>query len=73
MSNAFHKPPSYEIKGIDYATEGAVTLNQLYNILDEKADKLDPDSSVSNLYRLFHSADTINFIVGTATNPGMRI
>ncbi|HEY3276053.1 MAG TPA: SpoIIE family protein phosphatase [Syntrophorhabdaceae bacterium] len=70
VSNAFHKPPSYEITGIDYATEGAVTLNQLYNILDEKADRLDRDSSVSTLYRLFHSADTINFIMGTATNPG---
>jgi hypothetical protein len=70
LSNAFHKPPSYEIKGVDYATEGAVTLNQLYNILEETVERLDHDSSVSSLYKLFHSADTINFIVGTATNPG---
>jgi hypothetical protein len=70
ISSAFHKPPSYEIEGIDYATEGAVTLNQVYNILEEKVERLDHDSSVSSLYRLLHSADTINFVVGTATNPG---
>ncbi len=70
VSSSYHKPPSYDIKGIDYATEGAITLNQVYNILGESADKLEPDSSVSDLYRLFHSSDTINFLVGTAANPG---
>jgi hypothetical protein len=70
ISNAYHKPPSYEIPDIDYATEGAITLNQVYNILEESADKLDRDSSVSELYKIFHSCDTINFTVGTATNPG---
>jgi hypothetical protein len=70
LSGAFHQPPSYDIKGIDYATEGAITLNQLYNILEEKSEKLDRTSSVSDLYRLFHASDTINFFVGTAKNPG---
>jgi len=70
MSNAYHKPPSYDIKGIDYATEGAITLNQVYNILGEAPEKLEPDSSVSDLYRFFHASDTINFLVGTAANPG---
>jgi hypothetical protein len=70
IASAYHKPPSYDIKGLDYATEGAITLNQVHNILGENADKLEADSSVSDLYRLFHSADTINFIVGTASNPG---
>ncbi len=49
---------------------GAITLNQVYNILEESVDKLDKDSSVSELYKLLHSCDTINFIVGTAANPG---
>ena len=66
------KPPSYEIKGIDLATEGAITLNQVYNIIDERADKLDPHSSVSDLYRLLHESDRINFFVGTASNPAHR-
>ena len=35
VSDAYHKPPSYEIPDIDYATEGAITLNQVYNILEE--------------------------------------
>jgi hypothetical protein len=70
ISDAYHKPPSYEISGIDYATEGAITLNQVYNILEEKVEKLDDNSSVSDLYKLFHSCDTINFFVGTAVNPG---
>jgi len=70
LSTAFHKPPSFEIEGVDYATEGAVTLNQVYNILDEKVESLDRSSSVSSLYKLLHSADTINFMVGTAMNPG---
>jgi hypothetical protein len=70
ISNAYHNPPSYEIPDIDFAAEGALTLNQVYNILEESADKLDKDSSVSKLYKLLHSCDTINFIVGTAANPG---
>jgi len=70
VSNAYHKPPSYDIKGIDYSTEGAITLNQVYNILGEAPEKLESDSSVSDLYRFFHTSDTINFLVGTAANPG---
>jgi len=72
ISDAYHKPPSYEIPDIDFATEGAITLNQVYNILEESADKLDKDSSVSKLHMLFHSSDTINFTVGTAANPGHK-
>ena len=68
ISDGYHKPPSYEISGVDYAAEGAVTLNQAYNILEESPDLLDPNSSVSDLCKLFHDSDRINFIVGTATN-----
>jgi hypothetical protein len=70
ISESYHKPPSYEIEGIDYATEGALTLNQVYNILDEDEGRLEPDSSVSDLYRLLRGADRINFVVGTAKNVG---
>ena len=71
-SDDYLKPPSYEIEGIDLATEGAITLNQVYNIMDEKADKLEAHSPVSDLYRLLHGSDTINFFVGTASNPAHR-
>jgi hypothetical protein len=70
ISDGYHKPPSYELSGVDYAAEGAVTLNQAYNIVEESPDMLDPDSSVSDLCRLFHASDAINFIVGTAANKG---
>ncbi len=68
ISDGYHRPPSYELEGVNYAAEGAVTLNQAYNIVEESPDMLDPGSSVSDLCRLFHSSDTINFIVGTAAN-----
>ena len=70
VSDSFHKPPSYAIEGIDLVTEGAITLNQVYNILDEQPEGLDQQSSVSDLYKLLHASDTINFFVGTAANPG---
>jgi hypothetical protein len=71
-SGDYLKPPVYEIEGIDLATEGAITLNQVYNIIEERADKLDTHSSVSDLYRLLHGSDRINFFVGTASNPAHR-
>lgn len=64
----YHKPPSYEIEGIDLATEGAITLNQVYNIIDIPPDKFGGGSSVTELAKMFHESDIINFIVGTATN-----
>jgi hypothetical protein len=72
VSNDYSRPPAYEVKGIDLATEGAVTLNQVYNILDEPEDKLESNSSVSDLYKILKGADTINFLVGTASNAGHR-
>ncbi|MBP8625931.1 MAG: SpoIIE family protein phosphatase [Syntrophorhabdales bacterium] len=68
VSDGYHRPPSYEVEGIDYATEGAITLNQVYNIIDVEVDRLGSGSSVSDLARIFHESDIINFIVGTATN-----
>ena len=68
ISDSYNNPPSYEIAGTDYATEGAITLNQVYNIVDENPEKFEQGSSVSDLCRLFYASDTINFTVGTATN-----
>jgi hypothetical protein len=68
----YFRPPSYCLEGIDLATEGAVTLNQVCNILNEKEDKLERSSPVSDLYRLLHGSDTVNFFVGGASNPAHR-
>ncbi len=61
-------PPRYGIHGINLVTEGAVTLNQVYNILDEDVSKLNDDSGVTELRLLLNVADRVNFIVGIAEN-----
>ena len=67
--NPFEPPESF-IDGIDMVTEGALTLNQLYNIMEEKAERLDPDSPVSRLRLLLDKADRVRFCVGEADNQG---
>lgn len=62
-------PPRYAIEGIDMVTEGAVTLTQVYNILDENPDEFEEESGVSELCELLMAADRVNFIVGVAQNP----
>jgi len=61
-------PPRYEIPGVDLVTEGAVTLNQVYNIFDEDVHKLTEDSGVTELCALLHVADRVNLFVGAARN-----
>ncbi|MBL1211737.1 MAG: SpoIIE family protein phosphatase [Ignavibacteriae bacterium] len=61
-------PPNYDINGLDLVTEGAVTLNQLYNIWDEDNSKFERKSPVTELYNLISSSDKINFYVGNAFN-----
>jgi hypothetical protein len=61
-------PPRYGIKGINLVTEGAVTLNQVYNILDADIAKLQEDSGVTELRLLLGVADKLNIIVGKADN-----
>jgi len=62
-------PPRAVIDGIDLVTEGSLSLNQAYNILDEAPGKLERDSGVSDLYGYLHRADRINITVGQARNP----
>ena len=49
-------------------TEGAVTLNQVYNLLDEDIRELDEDSGVTELRCMLEVADRVHIIVGTADN-----
>lgn len=70
LSSAYSKPPRYYIDGVDIATEGAVVLNQVTNIIDEDVEKYDPDSAVSEIAILLNAADIINFKVGKAVNKG---
>ncbi|MGK9475456.1 SpoIIE family protein phosphatase [Melioribacter sp. OK-6-Me] len=62
-------PPGYYIEGIGLVTEGAVTLNQLYNIWGENLDKLNINNPVARLYAYLSIADKINLYWGKAKNP----
>ena len=61
-------PPRYEIPGIDLVTEGAVTLNQVYNVLDEDLANFIEDSGVTELCALLQVADRVNITAGGAKN-----
>ena len=61
-------PPRYEIPGVDLVTEGAVTLNQVYNLLEEDIGNLTEDSGVTELCSLLRVADRVNLFLGDARN-----
>ena len=65
-------PQCYRIEGIDLVTEGAITLTQVYNILEEDPSRYEEWSGVTELCDLLRAADRIHFFVGTASNPGNR-
>jgi len=65
-------PPRYELPQIDLVTEGAVTLNQVYNLIDEDPAELREDSGVSELVSLLNAADRINIFLGQAENAAAR-
>lgn len=65
---SLYTPPKYSLEGIDLVTEGAVTLNQVYNIFED-SDESHEDSGVTQLCALLKAADRVNFIVGVAANP----
>lgn len=68
-------PPHYYIEGIDLVTEGAITLNQVYRLLDEDEEIFgypEPETGVDRLGLLLREADRVNFIVGRASNPAHK-
>jgi len=62
-------PPKYELAGIDLVTEGAVTLNQLCNILDVAVEESEEVNPVTELAEMLHRADRVHVIVGRGANP----
>ena len=69
QSKSLIAPPAYAIKGVDLVTEGAVTLNQAYNILDEDPASYAEQSGVTRLCELLRAADRVNVFLGRARNP----
>ncbi|MDD4583763.1 MAG: hypothetical protein PHR60_06185, partial [Eubacteriales bacterium] len=65
---SFDSPPEYGIEGIDMVTEGAVMLNQVYNILEETSDQFIENTVVERLCSLMQNVDVITFLIGNAIN-----
>ncbi|MCL2005853.1 MAG: hypothetical protein FWG73_06775 [Planctomycetaceae bacterium] len=61
-------PPQYGIRGINLATEGMVTLNQVYAILDADYASITDYGGATRLRWLLGVADTLHIIVGLAKN-----
>ena len=62
-------PPRYYLEEVDLVTEGAITLNQVYNVLDEDPAMLEEETGVAELQQLLRDADRIHFLFGQARNP----
>ncbi|MBF0618929.1 MAG: SpoIIE family protein phosphatase [Candidatus Omnitrophica bacterium] len=66
---SFSTPPRYYMQGVDIVTEGAITLMQAYNILEEDLKASGDRSAASDLAHIFQMADWVRFTVGLARNP----
>ncbi len=74
-------PPIALIKGVDLSTEGAITINRVYdyakNVLSDNSKyfewcyKQDGASKIARM--LFEDATEINFFVGCAINPAHQL
>jgi hypothetical protein len=62
-------PPAFQIQGLDLVTEGAVTLNQLYNLLDMESEQISEQNPTVELHQLIGVADRVRFFYGKAANP----
>ena len=65
---SFDSPPEYQMEGAKMVTEGAIMLNQLYNIIDEDPRNFVEKTPAERLCVLLQDADVITFIVGGALN-----
>jgi hypothetical protein len=65
-------PPRYRIEGLDLVTEGAITLNQLLNVIDADPILLAKADPVTELRELLDTADRVRIIQGEAVNPATR-
>ncbi len=70
FNSLYGTPPEYDMEGIDMATEGAITLNQVCNVLDDPIEKVPGYSTVKLLCVLLKNADIIHFHIGNANNEG---
>lgn len=63
-------PPAYKIDGFEMITEGIVTLNQVFHLINEDSTNLPMDTVVGELTWYLKMADRVNIWEGTASNIG---
>ena len=63
-----NSPPEYHIDGIDLVAEGAMTLSQACNIIDEPLERLSGNGVVERFCRMMRESDIITFMLGKAMN-----
>lgn len=68
----YSTPPRCFMRQVDLVTEGAVTLTQAYNLLDQGLSSAGDRSAASELAGLLAGADCVRFTVGRAINPAHR-
>ena len=61
-------PPEYEVEGVDFASEGAIMLNQTLNLMDDDPADFYLGSPVEMLCTYLHEHDCITILLGTAIN-----
>lgn len=61
-------PPEYQVEGVDFASEGAIMLNQALHLLPDDPAKFYLGSPVETLCTYFHEHDCITFLLGMAIN-----
>jgi hypothetical protein len=68
MGKSYGQPPEYQMEGVDIVTEGVITLNQVYNIMDEPAERLNENFVIERLCLMLHEADVIHLMIGNVLN-----
>lgn len=61
-------PPKSFLDGVDLVTEGAITLNQLNNVLELPAEAFEEQNAVTELYELLMGVDRVHILLGTGKN-----
>jgi hypothetical protein len=72
MSKTPGQLPEYAIEGVDIVAEGAITLNQVYNILDEPFELLSEDTVAERLCLALREADVVHLMMGSAQNAAHK-
>jgi hypothetical protein len=64
--------PTYKTNGIDFASEGALMLNQLYNLYELNPKNMDSEAPIVRLKEILDNCDKIVFYLGLSENTAQN-